>query len=234
MKHVVNYAVFGAVVAIAAGLFGAYGTTGLTAVPESSSMIVGAPMLGHITFTHQDTDGNVIAYRQTDNIIVNQGENCVAGFLFGVASTGTNATCDPVGNSDTIGAYRVIAIGNGSNSATAVSSDIALADEHTFVGSMVRQTVPVPTGANFTEASGDTNAVNAQVILSALFTNDAATAQTITVDESGIFNNTVASADGMFARQSFSSIELDDGESLTVEWTIDIGGTGNALGNESN
>ena len=37
---------------------------------------------------------------------------------------------------------------------------------------------------------------------------------------------------GMFARQTFADVTVGDGESLTVEWTINIGGTGTFAGGE--
>ncbi len=50
-------------------------------------------MLGHITLTHTDGDGNLKSYIQTDNVIVNVGENCVAEMLFDIATSGTDP-CD--------------------------------------------------------------------------------------------------------------------------------------------
>ncbi len=85
MKQGLNYALFGSMVAIAAGLIGAYG---LPDFSENESSFAAAQMLGHITLTHTDGYGEIISYRQTDNIIVDIGESCAAKRLFGATGDG--------------------------------------------------------------------------------------------------------------------------------------------------
>ena len=38
-------------------------------------------VLGHVTLTAYDEDGNVIAYRQTDNIVINAGDDCISELI---------------------------------------------------------------------------------------------------------------------------------------------------------
>ena len=53
-------------------------------------------ILGHVTITAADADGNIKAYRQMDNIVVNQGFACGADLMFGTSFTpsGCNADID--------------------------------------------------------------------------------------------------------------------------------------------
>ncbi|MFM8659104.1 MAG: hypothetical protein ACKOCQ_04120 [Candidatus Nitrosotenuis sp.] len=69
-----------------------------------------------------------------------------------------------------------------------------------------------------------TTATNAaSVVLSKTFTNGAPTSQT--VSESGLFNSTADGTNAMFARQQFTAITLANNDQLTVQWTINVGGT---------
>lgn len=213
MKAKSWYVLFGITVAIVAGLVSSYGFTSTTTIlssPSQSSVM----MVGHITLTAYDPNGNILAYRQTDNLIVDQGENCALAKMFG-NNTGSGATqC----NANT-GFFQIIAVGNGTSSVT--PSDTSLSSEHPKTGNpsfgLDRSGADTIT---VTSANGTTTA---KAILTKQFTNNA-TSQ-ISVSESGIFNSTNQSSDAMFARQQFTAIPLNKGESLTVQWTINIGGT---------
>lgn len=235
MKQGLNYALFGTVVAIAAGLISAYG---LPDFSENESGFAAAQMLGHVTMIHTDAEGNILSYQQSDNIIVDRGESCVLKQVFGIASdsdiTPSDGLTDKCGSGITTnpGVFEHIAIGNGTGSAAA--GDIALNSEHNVTGGtngLER------TDAGSTTKAYSTQATSARVVLSAQFTNSYAAGLSYDVTESGIFNSTEtptgATVDPdtmLFAHQTFTPITLDNGESLTVEWTVDIGGTGNALG----
>ncbi|KAG0511212.1 MAG: hypothetical protein NPMRD1_270017 [Nitrosopumilales archaeon] len=186
-------------------------------------------MLGHITLTQTDADGNMKSYIQTDNVIVNIGENCVAETLFNVtADTGPDG-CDGAstplytksGNGINNLGFSFIAVGNSSASATppvAVETDTTLINENSTGTTMDRKTgSPTVT----TESTGVGS--SAVVTLSAVFTSDGGISD---VDESGIFDEPTFGAPGpgnMLARQTFTNIQLSDGDQLTVEWEITIG-----------
>jgi len=254
MKDGLNYALFGTVVAVAAGLFGAYG------IPDGSqtetSGFASAYMLGHVAYTVTDDNGNIKAYRQLDNIIVDQGEDCAATLLFtnvtrggtvanpALAGTGVEVVPDPAGAINTCFAmtqpYVQIAIGNGSNSGAiiATDADTALQQEHNNTGTgLTRTSDSRPT---FTAATGSTPA---KVVLSKDFTLAASggVSSPMIVNESGLFNSTTiftpdhpltTGGVGMFSRQTFADVTIADGETLTVEWTINIGGTATLGGAE--
>jgi len=184
-------------------------------------------MLGHITLTQTDADGNMKSYIQTDNVIVNVGENCVAETLFNVTAGGTDA-CDGASNPlYGIGkpginneGFSFIAVGNFSAVATppvAVETDQGLTNENA-TSTMIRQ----DGSPTLTTPSANLGS-SAVVTLSAVFTSDGGISD---VDESGIFDEPTFGAPGpgnMLARQTFTNIQLSDGDQLTVEWEITIG-----------
>ncbi len=243
MKQGLNYALFGGMVAIAAGLIGAYGMPDFS---ENESSLAAAQMLGHVTMIHTDADGNVIGYQQSDNLIVNRGEDCVLKQVFGSANTEAGAYLSdiiPTGSTtcgtdlgSRAGVFEDIAIGNGSSVAGVDETDTALFSEHNVTGNDSGLTrAEIGTSTKVYSAETDSS----RVVLSGQFTNTYGAGLSYDVTESAIFNSTetagasTVDADTMmFARQTFSAITLDNGESLTVEWTVDVGGTTTLAGAE--
>jgi len=174
-------------------------------------------MMGHITFTATDQDGNILSYIQTDNIIVNVGENCVAESIFNVTTNGAQECAGTglhnTGNGVSDEGFTYIAIGTGGGSEGQTNSTLnteldRIKDNSTSVNSAVG-------------TGGDSAAV---VTVSEVFT----AAGISTVDESGIFDSKLTSGNNnMLARQTFTGIDLTAGDRLTVEWEITIGSTTN-------
>jgi len=177
-------------------------------------------MFGHITLTATDPDGKIISYIQTDNIIVNVGENCVAESLFNVTTTdstyecvgdGTHGGADKNGVAD--GGFTYIAIGDIKIEPNlAGAGNVTLADELDI--GRVKDTDPMVSESN------DVNSA-AEVTLTGVFI---ATAEgTTDVDESGIFD--AEDGGNMLARKTFTAISLAQDDKLTVEWKITLGGS---------
>jgi hypothetical protein len=231
MKSNTTILVLGVALTVVAGLFSSavFGLIGSKSDAQSDASATGL-ITGHVTTVHKDAAGNILGYRQSDNLIVNQGENCALNLLFaagGGAATGNNVCT----GANTAG-FRYIAIGNVSNGQTGTppsptSTDFKLFNPYNSTAAnagMVRQFgVVSPTG--WTNSTLSTSASAASVVMSATFTNNAGGART--VNESGLFNATDGNTntDGMFARQVFSTITLNTNDSLTVQWTINVGGT---------
>ena len=215
MENKVRYVTLTAIIAVAAGLAGAFGVAGITAETYANNSAVVGAIMGHIAYTHTDADGNIIGYQQTDNIIVNEGENMVLHRIFGEQGVNSLGV-----EEDDVDGFRVIGLGNGT-STTAVETDTGLVNEidATAAGcGMQRVEVTSPT---FTASSG--TGTQAVAVISNQFTNGCGTYE---ISESGLFNSTAVEDNGMFARQAFSNnVTLANGESLTVEWTINVGGT---------
>lgn len=179
-----------------------------------------AYMTGHVETVVRDSDGNIKEYRQSDNVIVNTGENCVAKLLFqddgagaGLGSgTGTSACIGSLNQP-----WTSIVLGNDTTAASGTQTGLGV--EHRG-NSLVRAKATTITFTNSTTASG-ASTDRSIVTLAKTFTNNSGGSNT--VSESGLFNSTTVGAGGMFARQQFSAITLSSGDSLTVTWTINIG-----------
>jgi hypothetical protein len=196
------------------GLFGSaiFGITGTKSNMEASTAATGL-ITGHVVTTLTDSDGNVIAYRQSDNIIVNNGENCVAKLLF-QASTGGAGTTVCTGSNTT--GFRFIAIGTGTGSAAA--DNVGLGTARTD-GTLAPKAATI----TWTNSTGTGGGSQATVVLSTTFTNNSG--GTVAISESGLFNSTSVNTGGMFARQQFSAVNMNVNDQLTVTWTVNIGGT---------
>ena len=175
-------------------------------------------MFGHITLTATDPDGKIISYIQTDNIIVNVGENCVAESLFNVTTTDGTHKCDGTGTHSGIsvsngvadGGFTYIAIGDNPTTFLEGAGNTTLAAENVTIG-RVKDTNP-----SVTESTANAGS-SAIVTLTGVFTATGAT----TVDESGIFD--AENNGNMLARKTFNAISLAANDKLTVEWEITIG-----------
>lgn len=207
MQRYTTIALFSAI-ALSVGILGVYGLTSVSATlkVQSDTQTIGAvPMLGHVTLTVTDPKGNILAYHQGDNVVVNQAEDCLSDKVFGIASL----TCSTGGAH-----YNVIAIGNQSSPAAAAKTDTALDHEITTPSTMTRATATTQTETDATSGAPVSDVLQYQ------FTN-AGSANTVT--EAGLFNSTTVSAVGMFAHQTFSGVTLNSGDSLTVKWTVTMG-----------
>ena len=199
---------------VIAGAFGLF-VTG--AFDDETTISAFAPttglMMGHAIIEAHDSEGNLIAYRETDNEVVNTGENCVLKMLFGGTSPTqagttvcTGATNDP---------WTKIAIGTTSTSA--VDTDFQLLNETSTTDGLSRGQATTITWQNGTGVVG---AGATQITLSKTFTNGGSSH---TIQESGLFNSTTVTGSGMLARQTFSGVTLANGDSITVTWTFTVG-----------
>jgi hypothetical protein len=214
--------VLGIALAITAGLLTANisGLVGSTNTSKADSSVL---FTGHVETILRDADGNVKAYRQSDNAITNTGENCALRLLFQL-NTGASGTSVCTGALTV--PWHVIGIGTGTiagnNTQVSLVSEITAAQ----ATNMVRGVATTKLWTNSTTTEGSPAA---KIQLSKQFTNNGASP--IVVAESGLFNSTTDnSADSMFARQSFTGITVNVGDSLTVQWTINVGGTGTITG----
>ena len=184
---------------------------GATAAP----MLIAEPMKtqstsgwinGHVTTTVFDEYGNIKHYAQSDNAVMDDGEDCAMQMLFDLDGSGTDFCPNALG-----GDFSWIGIGT-SNAAVAVTQSILT----TEVGTSRTQS---PNCA-FTAAAGAGQA--GQCVLSSQFTGF-----TAVVEESGVFDVTQASGGNMFARQLTGTISLVPADTLQVDWTFTIDGTTN-------
>ena len=71
------------ITAVAISSIATYAFVG-TASPDNS-LSSAAALLGHITLTAYDENGEIIGYQQTDNVVVNSGDDCIVEDLLGAS-----------------------------------------------------------------------------------------------------------------------------------------------------
>jgi len=238
MKRTTSIVLFASIFAVAVGTLGLSGNSATllmaSAVPQSQEQV---GVLGHVEYKVLDSSGNIVQYMQNDNIVVENGKDCIAEMVFG--GTGT---CQGVAGTDN---FQFIGIGNGSSANVGVTNSTLadIADPGTGDcassgngGDMARRKVT----ATHTPAAGGAGAIVVLDTVGAPFTFDADNATSVI--DSGVFNqdydtvvtNNICTVDGvagtdweMFSRQLLNGatgITVTDGDSLSVKWTITIGG----------
>ena len=155
-----------------------------------------AGLVGHLTLTAYDTDGNVIAYRQTDNVVVNKGDDCISELIFTITS---GASCTGLTTFDRVH----IGTGDSSGASETTTGLVSYNSETGFAS------------AALTQASGSGGAAT---LITANFFNVGATIQEASIQESS------ATTSSALAIQSFAAIPLGGADDLTIQWTVTIDG----------
>ncbi len=208
-------------VAALAVLSGAMGMT-LTGVlsdqqitTASNKSVATALMTGHLEIEAHRPNGELYAYRQFDNAVVDDGEQCILKLLFATTGQGEAGrgeyTSTGAGQCTgaLTGAWDVIAIGTGTDAAA--ETDVVLGNEGTTNGA-ARGVATEKTW---------TNSTIPQIVMKKTFTASGGAIGAVT--ESGLFNSTTVAGSGMLARNTFSAVTLADGDSITITWTFKVG-----------
>ncbi len=153
-----------------------------------------AQILGHVTIKVLDEEGNIKAYRQSDNAIVQNGFNILAYNLF----NGVNLTA----------AANVNTIGIGTSGTAPAWNDSTL----TFNAACINQT------AVWTSPGATVSGSNATITISgtSTFGPSAACGGGTVYQEAGVFNH--VSTGSMFARNTYTSVTLQNTDSLQINW----------------
>jgi len=215
---------FGVTFALVAGLLGGniLGTqsSGLVAQDDKSSSD-GMYLSGHVTTIVQDKDGNIKAYRQGDNAVVNNGKNCVSKYLFaGGATRGAAASAGTSCVGALTAPFTAIAIGNGTGTVTPATTDARLTKEAGGNG-LDRQAGAV-TWTNATSSASSTTLIQATF---GPWTGVGSSSTTV-IQEAGLFNSTTnnSTTGGMFAHLNITSPPtLNSGDSVTIKYTVNVG-----------
>ena len=176
-------------------------------------------LMGHVEIEAKNADGELIAYRQTDNEVVDGGEQCILKMLFatsGVTNSGRGEYASTTACTGILtGAWDVIAVGTG-------TTDIATVPLHDVYSGLEKELIAddmeraISTTKTWTNGSADSPT---KIELKNTFTSTA----THSVTESGLFNSTAVSSGGMLAHQTFTAVSLTSGDSITVTWTFTVG-----------
>ncbi len=196
-----------AIVAVASGGFFTLVEQDTQATPSATSE--SGQIMGHVTMVLTDEDGNIKAYRQTDNAVHDDGFNQIIDDAFGSSAC---AACQATTTN-----FINIGIGTGivpappaANDLTAPTGTATLCDR-----------VADPTGATSVADSF-------LVTISASFGGSASTAdmadaacEGTAIIEAGLFNSAVDATGEMFAAQAFSAINIASAtDVLTVTWEL--------------
>ena len=174
-------------------------------------------MTGHLVVEAFDEGGNIIAYRQTDNEVVDDGEQCILKMLFGSTGGGGSGrgeyTSTGACTGSLTGSWTNIAIGTGTTAAA--DTQVVLVNETSTSGGLQRGEATTATWTNGTSSTAT------KIVLSKTFTS--ASPNSHSIAESGLFNSTTGDANGMLARQTFTPVALSTGDSITITWTFTVG-----------
>ena len=162
-------------------------------------------MMGHLTVEAHNEMGELIAYRQTDNEVVDDGEQCILKMLFATSAGGgntgrgeyTSGTIYGGGNQGNggcsgalTGAWDVIGIGtDNDNGVFATGQSAATVDTLVSLGNETGTSKGLERGTATTKTwTNGTGATTTKIVLSKTFTSDSPRAHAI--GESGLFNST--------------------------------------------
>ncbi len=200
-----------AILSLGVGLTGFSSTSMFQESSDITSYEEKSLITGHVTAIQRDAQGAILAYHQYDNIIVDEGLNCMTGLTFG----STNSTCpdaaDPFNHIGLLGANPLV---NGTDTLSTGLNVIS-------PGGGLTQTVADDFGTT-TLGDGGAGAAQGKTIASfvKLFTKANATAATIGGAYLGNTGN-----DALFAAKAFTGgdIVLNESDTLEITWDIQIG-----------
>ena len=224
MKTTYVIALIAAISAVSIGTIALNGFTVPLAIasvsPESGTM------MGHVEYVLRDADGNIKTYVQSDNSVVDMGDNCVMSYAFNPSEADSDF-CDATTNG-----FRFIGIGNAT--ATTTSEARTLTNQATTVavsgtpGLMAMRTDSALVFTNSTDGGTVVIATEAPFT----FSTSGSTTNATTVTSAGLFDATCtetagictayASPQNMFSVQTISVV-VSNGDSLSVTWTITVG-----------
>lgn len=226
MKTTMVIAVFAVAAAVAASAISINTMPSIALATGAISPEAGT-ITGHVEYVVRDINGNIKAYQQLDNMVVNKGDDCVLVTMF---KTTTGSTC--TFSSD---GYVFIGIGNGT--LTVDATDTTLVDSgSTAVATNQGGLMAVRKDSTVTgTASSNGGTVTIATENPFTFTNSPTIRNATTVTAAGLFDATCSGVDSttgrctanaatmnMFSAQTIS-VAVTSGDSLDVTWTITVG-----------
>jgi len=164
-----------------------------TSVPTQGLKADGLKSLGHIELVLTDADGNIKAYRQTDNLIVNNGVYATSDKLFGTSLAVNEQT------------FTLVGVGSGIIAPTINNNDVGGQISSKKTGTV-------------TSVTGSSTGAQIQAFFGAGKLKNGS--GTIAITEAGLFDSLTNASGLMYARQTFTAINAGSADSLTVTWSI--------------
>lgn len=222
MQNKLTSLLLGTVLVLSVGIFGVYSYFDSQVTETFESQTAGAFMIGHLSMIVTGPDGNVKQYMQTDNFILPTGEDCVLKKLFvGNGQTGASVADICPNNVGTFD--KIVLLTGGSCAPASTDTDLTTGACTLEAGGQGLDPVAATVDATTTTAaSGDTEP------FIDLDNNFSPTA-TVTITAAAVTNSTSATATDheVFAKADVNpDVTVNNGDTLTVQWDITIGGTG--------
>ena len=184
-----------AITVVAVSSTGAFAFVDNETQASANGVTDGPTILGHIEVTVMDETGNIKEYRQTDNLVVTEGLKAFSERLFEANLWTLNS-----------GEFKNIGVGTGTTGAAAENTDLETQQGGKQLGT-VSQDGTVGAKIEFAyPASGSGSLQNST--------------GTVAITEA-ILSDSIANATGnLFARQTFTAVNVGQSDSLTISWTI--------------
>jgi len=194
-----------AVVVVSTG--GVFAFTESTQPQQTSTSLSGQPaVLGHLELVAKDSQGNIVAYRQTDNTVMSNGKNATSNLLFGTTQSVTQAA--------TAASFKYIGVGTGST-VSYKDTDVQTPRAAHIAGAI----------SNILSGGGSGMGAQIQGTWNANRLQNGS--GTVAITEAGLFdsgtNATAGSPAGtanIYAHQSFTAINVAAADTLQVTWKI--------------
>ena len=167
---------------------------------------------GHVTVIHRDALGSILSYQQYDNVIVNEGLNCVTEVIFASANV-TCAAASQVDQFDVIGLLGTVPAPQIEDTAAAGIPRLG-GGGGLNVATALTIGIDVPASGTGTTQSSSTTGIQHT------FTKTNATA--ITVGGAVLQNG---AGDAVFAAKAFTGgdLVLNENDTLEITWSITLG-----------
>ena len=229
MKTTMAIAVFAVAAAIAVSTI-SINTISSSALATGALKSESGYMSGHVEYVVRDSNGDIKAYLQGDNEVVNKGDDCVIAYTFSPGVTGDQCTTTSTG-------FKYIGIGN----ATVGTIDGTYTGLGASGGTGVAGGSPGAEGimalrldSDSAQASASSDGGSVVIATENPFTFGATNATTVL--SAGLFDanctvGSVGQCTGTYTGNMFSiqklngdtGIVVSSGDSLDVTWTITVG-----------
>lgn len=197
-----------AIIAFVVGVTGISVYADNASQPELSDMeqlAVDSGLYGHLEVVQKNAAGEIIAYRQTDNVVTTEGKDCAVEILFNGAAGLSGNGCPMADQTDyNFNFIELISAG------TPVAGDVQGTTAGTEITAVSGLTIAQCTVAD----NGD-----GSVTCSKTFTaGTGVSAQTV----SGAYLKLGSGGVAVFAGNTFTSVSMSDSDTLAVTWTLTL------------
>ena len=209
-------------------------------------------LMGQLEIEAFNQDGELIAYRLTDNEVVDDGEQCILKMLFGttgesraagqtvgvfsatVARGGyfSDLTVDTTTTNDAnctgilTGAWDVLGVGIGTTTYdNNVTHDLLVVMENECAIPTIVASSCTSNGLDrgYATTKTWTNGTGNTDTTIVLKKTFTTTGTAANITEAALFNSTTPAGSGMLAHQTFTAVALGTADSITVQWTFTVG-----------